>query len=506
MRLTEEQWHQPMASGARRQMRLTTLGALSSAVLITLSALSLFLVGGVASKTADEIADEIQNTLYQNALRDRQHLMARDQLGLARWDLSVEKVTLNFDPSFIEDELVSSLWYDFGHERSFLIGPDNRILMAAERANLDFTERRLDPDNGLAALVALAIARHNSNRIKIDGGFSQRMVKAADVAQIAAYGFVEIDGDPMIASAMAIVPDDGEVALPEGPPVVLVSARPLDVSFIDDINAQLKLKGLVYARNADGLVPTVDLRGQTLGSFSWEPYQPGRQIWLVVVPVVGTLCGLLLAASLLLGRYIGRLSERLEESEERNRELAHRDALSGLANRLCFDKALNEAADRLAHAPFAVIACDLDRFKAVNDLHGHAAGDEVIRVVAERLREVVGENGLVGRVGGDEFVILVHAFRDRPRLSMLAQSIIASVSRPITLSTGPHVDVGISLGVATAPENGAAARPIMATADRALYASKEGGRGRAFFAEDLAPEEEAVTEAGAASTTAVDAA
>jgi diguanylate cyclase (GGDEF)-like protein len=489
----------PALHTAESRLGLRAMGGIFSAVLITLSALSLFFVGGVASKKADEIAIEKQFVLFDNAIRDRQNLMARDQLGLARWDLSVRFITLDFRHSFIEDELVSSLWHDFGHDRSFLIGSGGRVLMAAYRDDVDFTARRLEPGDSLLTLVDLAIARHNTNRIKIPGGYSQRQVVAARVEEIAAYGFVEIDGKTMIASAMAIVPDDGEVALPDGAPVILVSARPVDSSFIKDLNAQLKLTSLFYSNDAGGLMPAVDVEARTIGSFTWDLDRPGKDIWQVVVPLVVVLCGVLLAATLILGRSIGRLSARLEASERRNRELAMRDALSGLANRHCFDQALNSASERLAHAPFAVIASDLDRFKAVNDLHGHAAGDEVIRVVAERLRQAVGDHGLVGRTGGDEFVILMTAFRDRARLSMLAQQIIASISRPIMLPDGAVVDVGISLGIAMAPDQGISGHAVMASADRALYASKEGGRGRAFFAEDL-------PQGGADGTAAADAA
>ncbi len=490
-------WHMPGATVAPR-LGLPAMVKLFSIVLITLSALSLLFIGYIASRKADDIAAKKQILLLENVLRDRQSLLARDQLGLARWDRSVKYITLKFHASYVIEEFVPSLWYDFGHERSFLIGPDGRVLMSAWQDEVDLTARDLKPGDDLRAIAELELTRHHAHRTTIDGGFGQRPVPTSQVHAIAAFGFAEVDGEVMLATAMAIVPDDGEVALPEGDPVILVSARPIDADLVADLNSQLEYEYLQFNRNGDGLLTVKSADGQALGSFDFTLFKPGADIWTIVVPAVVLLCGLMFAASFVLGRYIGRLSERLEESEWRNRELAHRDALSGLANRLCFDKALNEAADRLAHAPFAVIACDLDRFKAVNDLHGHAAGDEVIRVVAERLREAVGENGLVGRVGGDEFVILVHAFRDRPRLSMLAQSIIASVSRPITLSTGPEVDVGISLGLAMAPENGAAARPIMAIADRALYASKQGGRGRAFFAEDLVPEE------GAQSATRVD--
>ncbi|MDM7982652.1 MAG: diguanylate cyclase [Rhizobium sp.] len=481
-------WHMQGATVAPR-FGLPAMVKLFSIVLITLSALSLLFIGYIASRKADDIAAKKQIILLENVLRDRQSLLARDQLGLARWDRSVKYITLKFHASYVIEEFVSSLWYDFGHERSFLIGPDGRVLMSAWQDEVDLTARDLKPGDDLRAIAELALTRHHAHRTTIDGGFGQRPVPASQVHAIAAFGFAEVEGEVMLATAMAIVPDDGEVALPEGDPVILVSARPIDADLVADLNSQLEYEYLQFNRNGDGLLTVKSADGQALGSFDFTLFKPGADIWTIVVPAVVLLCGLMFAASFVLGRYIGRLSERLEESEWRNRELAHRDALSGLANRLCFDKALNEAADRLAHAPFAVIACDLDRFKAVNDLHGHGAGDEVIRVVAERLREAVGENGLVGRVGGDEFVILVHAFRDRARLSMLAQSIIASVSRSITLSTGPEVDVGISLGIATAPEDGASARAIMSNADRALYASKQGGRGRAFFAEDLPPGE-----------------
>lgn len=477
--------HLHVGGSAPPRIGLPALVKLFAIVLITLSALSLLFVGYIASRKADDIAIEKQILMLENVLRDRHSLLARDQLGLARWDRSVKYITLKFRPSYVVEEFVSSLWYDFGHERSFLIGPGSRLLMSAFQDDVDLTARDLKPGEDLKAIADLALARHHAHRTKITGGYGQKPVPSSQVHLIAAFGFAEIGGEVMLTTAMAIVPDDGEVALPEGDPVILVSARPIDAELVADLNSQLEYGNLRFDRNADGLLPIRSVDGQLLGSFDFDLFKPGADIWNIVVPAVILLCGLLLTASFVLGRYIGRLSERLEESERRNRELAHRDALSGLANRLCFDKALNEAAERLAHAPFAVIASDLDRFKAVNDIHGHAAGDEVIRVVAARLREAVGENGLVGRVGGDEFVVLVNAFRDRPRLTLLAQHIITSVSQPIALSNGAVVDVGISLGIAVAPENGASARPIMAMADKALYASKEGGRGRAFFAEDL---------------------
>ena len=106
---------------------LPTLVKLFSLVLITLSALSLLFIGYIASRKADDIAVEKQILMLENVLRDRHSLLARDQLGLARWDRSVKYITLKFRPSYVVEEFVSSLWYDFGHERSFLIGPGGRL-------------------------------------------------------------------------------------------------------------------------------------------------------------------------------------------------------------------------------------------------------------------------------------------------------------------------------------------------------------------------------------------
>jgi diguanylate cyclase (GGDEF)-like protein len=150
-----------------------------------------------------------------------------------------------------------------------------------------------------------------------------------------------------------------------------------------------------------------------------------------------------------------------------------------------FGEALDEAVAGLPNQPFAVIACDLDRFKAVNDTFGHAAGDIVIREVSERLAKEVGEAGMVSRTGGDEFIILVQAFTDKKRLNLLCAGLIESVIAPIRLDSSEQTDVGVSLGVAQAPLCGITGSAIMRAADEALYAAKEMGRGRAVFADAL---------------------
>jgi diguanylate cyclase len=182
---------------------------------------------------------------------------------------------------------------------------------------------------------------------------------------------------------------------------------------------------------------------------------------------------------------IGRLTSSLQASERQNRHLALHDTLSGLANRLQFNRVLKTATRDLPASPFALIHCDLDKFKFVNDTHGHAAGDTVIRAVAQRLTDIIGNGGLVARLGGDEFVILYRSFTDHGRLTLLSGQLIGAVETPIPLENGQTAEVSLSIGIVTAPECGSTPEGLMAAADNALYYSKENGRGQAAFANDI---------------------
>ena len=172
---------------------------------------------------------------------------------------------------------------------------------------------------------------------------------------------------------------------------------------------------------------------------------------------------------------------------QRSEIQAATDPLTGLLNRRAFVETLTRRlAGRGSGRTYAtVVMVDLDDFKRINDTHGHAAGDRVIREVSERLAKEVGESGMASRSGGDEFIILVQGFTDKRRLNLLCAGIIESILKPIRLDGGETADVGVSLGVAQAPLCGITGSAIMRAADEALYAAKQMGRGRAVFAEAL---------------------
>src|SRR5690606_19019889 len=153
---------------------------------------------------------------------------------------------------------------------------------------------------------------------------------------------------------------------------------------------------------------------------------------------------------------------------------ASHDALTGLANR----KALVEALAS-GDAEGALLFCDLDRFKPVNDEHGHAAGDELLSLVGKRLLSCVRSDDLVARIGGDEFVVLCRHL-GRSEADELAGRIRDVLVRPFTV--GSHaVEIGVSIGISWSAELGPAA---LDDADRAMYEAKSAGRGAVRWADE----------------------
>ncbi len=167
-----------------------------------------------------------------------------------------------------------------------------------------------------------------------------------------------------------------------------------------------------------------------------------------------------------------------KENELLLSDRAMKDPLTGLANRAAFDARLAQdiARARRCGERVSVINADLDRFKPINDDHGHAAGDHVLRVVAERLLEGTREYDLVARLGGDEFAILISGPFDHRLPYTLAERLVRSVTMPIELEDGTEVSVSASCGIATFPESTESTTDLVIAADKAMYEAKRSGR------------------------------
>ena len=167
--------------------------------------------------------------------------------------------------------------------------------------------------------------------------------------------------------------------------------------------------------------------------------------------------------------------------EQRLRALAEHDSLTGLMNRAALTEALRRSLALAARQKWgvAVIFVDLDNFKTINDTYGHAAGDEVLRQIASRLGGCLRESDLLGRLGGDEFIVVAEALHDGPRNAIeLADKLMLQMKRPVIIDGKPLV-AGFSAGIAIYPGDGDTPETLIANADVAMYQAKQQGRFRA---------------------------
>ena len=174
-------------------------------------------------------------------------------------------------------------------------------------------------------------------------------------------------------------------------------------------------------------------------------------------------------------------------SEQKVNELARYDSLTGLPNRNMFLGELDRSIARAARhgGGFAICFIDLDRFKTINDTLGHDAGDELLKVMAGRLRAAVRKSDLVARLGGDEFVVLLEGGAG-PDLAAVADKLLAAIGEQVTIG-GCHFLVTGSIGVGLYPDDGDDAATLLKHADAAMYLAKENGKNNVqFYTDELA--------------------
>jgi diguanylate cyclase (GGDEF)-like protein len=173
-----------------------------------------------------------------------------------------------------------------------------------------------------------------------------------------------------------------------------------------------------------------------------------------------------------------RYALKLGETLEALRRMATRDQLTGLLNRREFERILEEEEERSRRfgQPFALVMVDIDRFKSINDTHGHQVGDAVLREVARRLSEEVRSVDRVARFGGEEFALIIMEADSAAAIDMARRVCVAVERDPILARETLPLNVTVSAGSASLPENARTTEKLVAAADRALYAAKGAGR------------------------------
>ena len=317
--------------------------------------------------------------------------------------------------------------------------------------------------------IAADLALPNPRRLMI---FSivAIVVLGLSVVAAAAYAVVSIDLAAIAAetgrakAALSVVLGDG------GQPDALAAKR---------LAHDFSLIGARFGAEPDAQLGEVSLTVAGIEpALIWTPRRLGTELGQQLAPLRLLASALFLIGIAIVLNRLYRLALQLEARRLAAQQLASRDALTGLHNRLGFDQRLAQTADVAA-----LLYLDLDGFKQINDSYGHGAGDDLLRVVAARLAMLVGAGDFVARIGGDEFAFLRLYPTSREQLAELADDIAVALSEPVRLGT-TQIQIGVSIGIAMSTEHGEGGVGLLGAADSALYRAKV-LPGRAFVFADV---------------------
>jgi diguanylate cyclase (GGDEF)-like protein len=209
-------------------------------------------------------------------------------------------------------------------------------------------------------------------------------------------------------------------------------------------------------------------------------------------PIDTTLLATAISGVTLLAILVGLTAALINVQTEREngkhiahlKHIADHDHLTGLPNRNFIGRKIDALIDEAkgSQRSFALLFLDLDRFKGVNDNHGHDIGDYVLQQAARRLKEATSSFGVVARTGGDEFIVLVDSGASQSAVRLVSEIILSAFSQPFEIRQGGHASLGVSIGAAVYPQDGCCAETILRAADQALYRAKQTGRRAAIVA------------------------
>ncbi|MCF3641934.1 diguanylate cyclase [Rhizobium sp. TRM95111] len=479
---------------ASRHGKVKWMIAVAGVVIVTLFAAANFMVLDYAVRQADSYVGETEKRLVRNEFDRQIEQVVLYQSAMSVWDRSFEELADGrLSDDFVTRELRDWLWADFGFSWMVFAAASGEVAGAVHDGEAVSQEKAGYLLKWVVDLTQKAESAYFAALEPAAGGWrlkrpeSDRDMLTPALPEIFTTGLRLINGKMSIVVVQAVVPKD--LFIPEGrkAPTLMVTVKPISARLLADAERRLGLMQLGFApivtEDPNLMLTPIGRDAFNPLVASWRPNIPGAYVWTMALPQIALFVAAFVAVMLFVTTRFSSLVKALQKSEARNAFLARHDPLTGLLNRSGFDEVITAAARRAGLAPFAVFAMDLDRFKAVNDHHGHAAGDVVLKEVARRFSERVGRRGSVARLGGDEFAVLVERELDERSLLDLANGLVRDAQIPIA-HDGQLLRVGSSAGIACFPLHGETVHDLMVVADVALYAAKNGGRNRAVYAGD----------------------
>lgn len=472
----------PIRSHRRRFIANVVFPVVAIAVLSTAT---LVLVLFAAVRNADTLSAARQADSIRQAVKAQIAEIPHEQQSVVIWEDAVQK-TRRGDMVWVHENLGAWMYNYFRHDRVYIFAADGQVVYAMEGgAEMPISS----PGGDFARIRTFAAALHSPHAAaeharlhaasEHASGDEDTMHKDA----LHRTALMSVAGRPAVVSAMSIGPHENRERVGGAGAFIHVSVQFLDGAFLTKIARRLFLESARFlpidqvVPEGKGSVAVESGAGEAIGAFVWSPPTPGATIFETVLPI-GVL--ILISTALMTGMLLRRLYRsivELETSQEQARYLAFHDCATGLPNRRLLVERLDSA---IAHAarsgqPGAFLLLDLDHLKEINKAYGLAGGDAIIQETANRLSEVVGEWGMLARLAGDEFAVILTSagIGNSPR--PIADRIMEAFSSPFLLD-GQSVNVRASVGVVEIVSN-AVRHEILRRGDAALKEAKRSGRG-----------------------------
>ncbi|GAA3999588.1 EAL domain-containing protein [Sphingomonas humi] len=416
---------------------------------------SLFLA---LTSSQDRMALAGEHELASTALREEQDSLLRLLKDYAFWDSAYQRLSLRLDTAFADENLGLYLAPAHGLDYSFVLDGQDRTIYAT-RGTAKTTQTAL---TALGAPVVRAVSAVR----RIGPGGDPRVV-----------GFTLVEGHLALFGVSAILPSpDSKMRERPGPRALMILVDYVDAGMMHELAnryrlADLRLTGARPGSSAN--LPVTLYGGEVAGHLTWSPYQPGTNARHQLLPWMLAV-GLVVIFLAIVAVRMGRASAReLIASEAKARHLAHHDTLTLLPNRRAFMERLKL---REESEQAGILYLDLDGFKEVNDVFGHGAGDALLKAATERLQSIVSWRGILARIGGDEFAVLITGPLAREGAECLAQAVVQAFDEPFE-TAGHNLSVGTSIGVVF--DNGdLSGEEMVRRADIAMYVAKSEGKHR----------------------------
>jgi diguanylate cyclase (GGDEF)-like protein len=444
--------------------------ALSAAVaLISTGAVIFYALGKLASEV-NNIDLALTRQSARAAITAFETRLKENLEDYANWDDAALKLYSVPDPEFVGDILKDVTEARMVFDTAFLIDENGRDLAAFKDGQaIGMTSNRYF---GPALAAMMRVFSTDSMEYRDTSGL---IMTPAGIAAVA---------------VGLVVPYSSDVQIPAGQKRILLIAKHLTAGNIERLRNEFVIPGLdriTNERRVEYTVPLIDPLGVTIGSLGWTKRSPGTvalskispAVWLILAILSAVTCGIIIFACINV-RHAYRSRLKAEHA-------ASHDFLTGLPNRAALKAIFDERGNTnaLENHNTAIVFFDLDGFKQVNDAYGHDIGDRLLRACGAGFSYLIGNKGTLGRVGGDEFAVLLQGPDAHGEATRLAERFISFLREPFIFD-GREIKISTSVGIACGHARQVMIEELLRRADIAMYqAKKEGGNRVASYNADI---------------------